>query len=380
MEVTIQLYGNSLRAPVSAKDVAAVATSQGNASSFADVRAFFNPCSYASATTGTDGTARLKLVDGQEFRVAMESPSFIGKRPTSAVHVAKAGLTLEAFWYDPAGARLGECGQPDDPAGLPDEQAFAVDLVPVNVRVRWETPTGGPVAKAEVAILDASAQAPFDATFDMDRFFTSCVLASAQAGADGVARLWLPAGAKVMVAVPPAFLQDHGGEVLADQVVSSGAVWTVPVLHDELNPTLTGTIMLPNDQVATHLRFNADDAVSAAYQSRLSYISFTTMSWTNSPTAWGDLWVGYKVAGGSLQTDEIFDSQEGPFDGGVTETMFPVPSKDLCPVRSGGLDFIVYSVPQQVVAPLGLAYKLDTRVDFRDNPLFTTHDFTGCDT
>lgn len=369
--ITVRVVRSHPDSPMPDKEVAAVAVSQEVRSS-RDTAVESNDCAFASAKTGEDGKASLWLADGQIFHVALQAP-FAQERSTKGPFVAQAGLVIPLAWLDPAGAPLGDCDVPTAPYDLPRTEAYAVDLVPVDVTVRWETSAGEPVEGTDVALLHSSVEPPFDGTFGMDRFFTECVLANGETGPDGTLRLWAPRNATVHIAVPPATFGSHGGEALAEVQVGSGGSWVVPVLFTELHPTAAGQIMLPDEMASVPVQFHPDAAVSDRYQARIERLSFAYLSWNNTPVAWGDLFGGFRIGEGPLKSDEFSDEPQGPLDGAVEETLFPPWSpfdETMCEIREEGIQAVAYSVPQRIVAPLKLDFQFRLDVHFADNPLF----------
>jgi hypothetical protein len=375
VEVTIRIVGNREGSAFPSKAVAAVPIWKRSVDSRFDVDVEFNGCAFASATTGKDGAAILHLARGQGFRVGVE-PHFGTTRPTAGPYNATAGLVIKVPWFDPDVFQPDECGVPRPPDDLPDDEAFAKDLIEVEVEVRWENRTGTPMAGAVVAALNERKPPPYRETLDTERFFSSCIWATAEADPQGIARMLLPRGVRVNLIAPIG-----AGDVVRDVAVNEGRIAALYPLGTQKDYVWTGDILLPTDRSVVPLSFHADPAVDALYRARFRDTFFVHLRWNNTPTSWGDLYGCFRIAEADLDCNEIFDAPQGPFDGPVSETLiapFSFFNEETCKVRAEGLSISVYSPPQHVVAPLRLPFTLDTFVSFIEHPDLRSWDPAPC--
>lgn len=145
-----------------------------------DLDRFTNGCILAVGVTDESGRVTLHLQRGLGFHLVY---SGLGFAYDDAADLVAKKTTLEVVAADPDEAVLGDCGRPERPVILPDDQQYGGGRVPVEVRT-WQHTAGMDPVQARVVALDATASPPFGFG-DLSASWSNCVVAWTTTDQDG---------------------------------------------------------------------------------------------------------------------------------------------------------------------------------------------------
>ena len=339
--------------PESSAKVAAVDVSDTGPWGSWDLGEHGNPCVVASARTDRTGHAILWLPADGPFRFVTEAPVGYEDQNRSVVATAPAPVVLRST--DPDQATPDGCDEPKAPTRLPDDEQFALDLVPITFRLAGSRPD----RPAEIVALHPGTEAPWN-TFDLRRFFTSCALAEATTPAP-TATLWLKEGQSFHAVVRPNL--DYIGSVQADLVAKAGLVVDLRLVPKSLSMTFEGTGGSGAD--ARALPVDLDDLGGPAVLEHLDS-AYVRIDWENAPTAWADLRVRLRSGGADLATSY---GEPHPPLGSRNETLYIGFQLDdeRCRIEEHGLELVVDA---EGVGLGDVAYKMQAILRFEEGPPF----------
>jgi len=318
---------------------------------------FFSDCVLAFATT-TEAVV-LWLQEGIEVRFIVQHG--IARHMDEATYTVRDGATFAVPRYDPEGVAANACGRPPPPFGLPDDQAYARDVVPFRLQALLD---GAPVQGLTVAAVDTSDGGPFG-SLDLDRFFNPCVVAMARTAADGNATFYLEPGDRLHFVVTP-FIDDPVGAAWGLNITGD-ATFALDLVPLRKTHTFTTRLVTPLPEHVP-IRFDDDAEVQRDAIERLRRFPFPEIQWVNEDVQWADLWLGMAVGEEARWTQDTFDREQGPGDGEVSETLLGADFEWLdhrCDAVEQGLSVEVVAPDLELVAPLGLEVTVvfDARFD-----------------
>jgi len=221
--------------------------------------------------------------------------------------------------------------------------------VPLTVHVRNGI-TGAAVGGETVSAVVGSDPRKLS-SLDLQPFFNDCVVAQARSDAAGKARFLLVPGLPYMLG------HDTAGSNFTWELAFANLTSPTEVLLDLFpqqatlvwHGRLTG--IDPLGQTVTTAR-NASLLANKELLRRLSVFDpDTTLSWNDTMTAWGDLYLGLAVGDGAMFTDDFFNGRQTAGDGPQSEDGFGQwidYAPHYCESLQKGLTLVVYDAGPMV--------------------------------
>ncbi len=218
-----------------------------------------------------------------------------------------------------------------------------------------------PVAGAQVVAF-ISHDEPFRFVFDADPFFNECIVAMGVSDADGRIQFKLRD-------LPMHFAFDGSdvgftSEALFDVAISERGSAVLDIYPEQVSITWEGSYerapLIGQPAEVRNALFGPDDPIVSRFG---AFTPKSTLTWTNAPLSWADLYLGLAVGDEAMFTDAFFNDEQDANSGAVEEDDFGQWVDfytHRCQAIRDGLSLVVYEVEDAVtVTPVAFTWTLE---------------------